>query len=72
MVSGNSLTNSSIQQTWMYLAVPVLLYMGERILRTLRAGYYTVTVVKVAQFLYLYAVNYKSKSGRRCLMEIPS
>ena len=59
MVSGNSLTNSSIQQTWMYLAVPVLLYMGERILRTLRAGYYTVTVVQVAQSYIYYSTLQK-------------
>ena len=43
----------------MYLAVPVLLYMGERILRTLRAGYYTVTVVQVAQSYIYYSTLQK-------------
>ena len=34
-------------QTWMYLSVPVLLYAGERILRALRSGYYSVRMLKV-------------------------
>ncbi|RDX65539.1 Respiratory burst oxidase-like protein F, partial [Mucuna pruriens] len=35
-------------QTWMYLAVPVLLYASERILRLFRSGLYTVRLGKVA------------------------
>lgn len=38
-------------QTWMYIAVPVLLYCGERTLRAFRAGNYTVNIVKVMRFL---------------------
>ncbi|VFQ67682.1 unnamed protein product [Cuscuta campestris] len=34
--------------TWMYLAVPVLLYAGERCLRFFRSGLYTVRLLKVA------------------------
>ncbi|XP_076951899.1 respiratory burst oxidase homolog protein A-like isoform X2 [Bidens hawaiensis] len=34
--------------TWMYLAVPVLLYAGERTLRFFRSGSYTVRILKVA------------------------
>ncbi|CAL9764930.1 unnamed protein product [Musa acuminata subsp. burmannicoides] len=34
--------------TWMYLAAPVLLYVGERSLRALRSGYYSVRLLKVA------------------------
>ncbi|XP_072992801.1 respiratory burst oxidase homolog protein A-like [Typha latifolia] len=34
--------------TWMYLAVPVCLYTGERVLRALRSGYYSVRLLKVA------------------------
>ncbi|KAL3818013.1 hypothetical protein ACJIZ3_003918 [Penstemon smallii] len=34
--------------TWMYLAVPVLLYAGERILRVFRSGFHTVRLLKVA------------------------
>ena len=70
MVSGNSLTNSSIQQTWMYLAGPVLLYAGERILRALRAGYYTVTVVKVS--LTYAPVKFKAHYKFKCLMLLSS
>lgn len=36
-----------VLQTWMYLAVPVLLYAGERTLRALRSGYYSVRLLKV-------------------------
>ncbi|KAJ7567977.1 hypothetical protein O6H91_01G014200 [Diphasiastrum complanatum] len=36
--------------TWMYLAVPVLLYGGERTLRAFRSGHYAVQVVKVCTF----------------------
>ncbi|KAE8675725.1 Respiratory burst oxidase-like protein C [Hibiscus syriacus] len=34
--------------TWMYLAVPVLLYAGERTLRFFRSGFDTVRLLKVA------------------------
>ncbi|KAG8486112.1 hypothetical protein CXB51_019464 [Gossypium anomalum] len=34
--------------TWMYLAVPILLYAGERTLRFFRSGFYTVRLSKVA------------------------
>ncbi|PHT25373.1 Respiratory burst oxidase -like protein A [Capsicum baccatum] len=37
--------------TWMYLAVPVLLYVGERTLRFFRSGLYTVRLLKVRQTL---------------------
>ncbi|KAF3784858.1 Respiratory burst oxidase-like protein F [Nymphaea thermarum] len=36
------------KSTWMYLAVPVLLYAGERILRAFRSGFYSVRIEKVA------------------------
>lgn len=36
-------------QTWMYLAVPVLLYASERILRLFRSGLYTVRLGKVSK-----------------------
>lgn len=35
-------------QTWMYLAVPVSLYVGERVLRALRSRHYSVQIRKVA------------------------
>lgn len=36
--------------TWMYLAVPVLLYACERLIRALRSGYKTVQISKVAVY----------------------
>lgn len=36
--------------TWMYLAVPVLLYASERLLRAFRSGYKTVKILKVAVY----------------------
>lgn len=44
-------------QTWMYVAFPVLLYIGERAFRAIRSGFYEVDILKVFnQFLYL--LNY--------------
>lgn len=34
-------------QTWMYIAFPVLLYIGERIFRAIRSGFYEVDILKV-------------------------
>ncbi|KMZ56541.1 hypothetical protein ZOSMA_93G00050 [Zostera marina] len=34
--------------TWMYIAVPLLLYLGERSLRSLRSESYTVKILKVS------------------------
>ncbi|GAU19386.1 hypothetical protein TSUD_76300 [Trifolium subterraneum] len=36
------------ETTWMYLAVPILLYASERTLRLFRSGLYTVRLIKVA------------------------
>ncbi|XP_041020107.1 respiratory burst oxidase homolog protein B [Juglans microcarpa x Juglans regia] len=36
--------------TWMYLAVPVLLYACERLIRAFRSGYKTVRILKVALY----------------------
>ncbi|XP_068662864.1 respiratory burst oxidase homolog protein B-like [Aristolochia californica] len=36
--------------TWMYLAVPVLLYVCERLIRALRSGYKPVKILKVAVY----------------------
>ncbi|KNA08419.1 hypothetical protein SOVF_162770 [Spinacia oleracea] len=38
------------KSTWMYLAVPVLLYAFERLIRALRSGYKTVQISKVAVY----------------------
>ncbi|XP_075639508.1 respiratory burst oxidase homolog protein A [Castanea sativa] len=37
-----------LKTTWMYLAIPVLMYAGERTLRFFRSGSYTVRLLKVA------------------------
>ncbi|KAK1322374.1 hypothetical protein QJS10_CPA03g00283 [Acorus calamus] len=37
-----------LKTTWMYLSVPVLLYVGERFLRAFRSGDYSVRILKVA------------------------
>ncbi|KAK7818448.1 respiratory burst oxidase homolog protein A [Quercus suber] len=37
-----------LKTTWMYLAIPVLMYAGERTLRFFRSGSYTVHLLKVA------------------------
>ncbi|KAK9292063.1 hypothetical protein L1049_020017 [Liquidambar formosana] len=36
--------------TWMYLAVPIILYACERLIRALRSGYKTVRILKVAVY----------------------
>ncbi|KAB1202200.1 hypothetical protein CJ030_MR8G006581 [Morella rubra] len=36
--------------TWMYLAVPILLYACERLIRAFRSGYKTVRILKVAVY----------------------
>ena len=48
------LTYTSIWQTWMYLAVPVLLYGGERILRALRSSYKSVKLLKVLLIILFF------------------
>ncbi|KAI9088376.1 hypothetical protein K1719_029825 [Acacia pycnantha] len=41
------LTNKWLEKsTWMYVAVPVLLYIGERIFRAIRSGFYEVDILK--------------------------
>ncbi|KAI6707178.1 hypothetical protein NL676_010140 [Syzygium grande] len=65
--------------TWMYLAVPVLLYAGERTLRFFRSGMYTVRLLKVA----IYPGNvltlkmskppqFKYKSGQYMFVQCPA
>ncbi|QHO11059.1 hypothetical protein HN51_068902 [Arachis hypogaea] len=67
------------QTTWMYLAVPVLLYAGERTLRFFRSGLYTVHLKKVA----IYPGNvltlqmskppqFRYKSGQYMFVQCPA
>nr|CAD1834095.1 unnamed protein product [Ananas comosus var. bracteatus] len=68
-----------LKTTWMYLAVPVSLYAGERILRALRSGYYSVRLLKVA----IYPGNvltlqmskppaFRYKSGQYMFVQCPA
>ncbi|KAK7318171.1 hypothetical protein RJT34_02870 [Clitoria ternatea] len=68
-----------LKTTWMYLAVPVLLYASERILRFFRSGLYTVRLVKVA----IYPGNvltlqmskppqFRYKSGQYMFVQCPA
>jgi hypothetical protein len=57
-------------QTWMYISVPLVLYVGERMLRALRSNAYTVKIIKVStggncngKFMQL---NYKCQSFLVC------
>ncbi|KAL1551957.1 respiratory burst oxidase protein A-like [Salvia divinorum] len=65
--------------TWMYLAVPVLLYAGERTLRYFRSGFFSVRILKVA----IYPGNvltlqmskppqFRYKSGQYMFVQCPA
>ncbi|KAK6158294.1 hypothetical protein DH2020_005608 [Rehmannia glutinosa] len=65
--------------TWMYLAVPVLLYAGERTLRYFRSGFHSVRLLKVA----IYPGNvltlqmskppqFRYKSGQYMFVQCPA
>ncbi|OVA02147.1 Cytochrome b245 [Macleaya cordata] len=43
-------TDVTEKTTWMYIAVPVLLYAGERIVRATRSGYDRVKIVKATTY----------------------
>ncbi|KAK3227915.1 hypothetical protein Dsin_007777 [Dipteronia sinensis] len=68
-----------LKTTWMYLAVPVLLYAGERTLRIFRSGFATVRLLKVA----IYPGNvltlqmskppqFRYKSGQYMFVQCPA
>ncbi|CAA7053814.1 unnamed protein product [Microthlaspi erraticum] len=68
-----------VRTTWMYLAVPVLLYGGERTLRYFRSGSYSVRLLKVA----IYPGNvltlqmskpsqFRYKSGQYMFVQCPA
>ncbi|XP_022720836.1 respiratory burst oxidase homolog protein A-like isoform X2 [Durio zibethinus] len=64
--------------TWMYLAVPVFLYAGERTLRFFRSGFYTVRLLKVAIYpggvLTLQMskpLQFRYKSGQYMFVQCP-
>ncbi|XP_052171721.1 respiratory burst oxidase homolog protein A-like [Diospyros lotus] len=68
-----------LKTTWMFLAVPILIYAGERTLRFFRSGFYTVHLLKVA----IYPGNvialqmskptqFQYKSGQYLFVQCPS
>ncbi|KAK8340919.1 hypothetical protein V6Z11_A08G132800 [Gossypium hirsutum] len=65
--------------TWMYLAVPILLYAGERTLRFFRSGFYTVRLSKVAIYpggvlalLMSKPPQIRYKSGQYMFVQCPA
>ncbi|XP_042479611.1 respiratory burst oxidase homolog protein A-like [Macadamia integrifolia] len=65
--------------TWMYIAIPVLLYAGERTLRFFRSGFYSVRLRKVAIYpgkvLTLQVSkpsNFRYKSGQYMFLQCPA
>ncbi|XP_010261399.1 PREDICTED: respiratory burst oxidase homolog protein A [Nelumbo nucifera] len=68
-----------LKTTWMYLAVPVLLYAGERILRFFRSGFYSVRLLKVTIYpgnvLALQMskpAQFQYKSGQYMFVQCPA
>eukprot|EP01018_Ginkgo_biloba_P027729 Gb_19318 [translate_table: standard] len=67
------------EQTWMYLAVPFLLYAGERTLRAFRSGYYSVRILKVAIYpgnvlslVMSKPQGFRYKSGQYIFVQCPT
>ncbi|KAK8483605.1 hypothetical protein V6N12_020358 [Hibiscus sabdariffa] len=60
--------------TWMYLAVPVLLYAGERTLRFLRSGSYTVAIYPggVLTLQMSKPPQFRYKSGQYMFVQCPA
>ncbi|XP_022978940.1 respiratory burst oxidase homolog protein A-like [Cucurbita maxima] len=68
-----------LMTTWMYVAFPVLLYAGERILRFFRSGSYTVQIQKVAIYpgnvlkLQMFKPpQFQYKSGQYMFVQCPA
>nr|KYP62206.1 Respiratory burst oxidase isogeny protein F [Cajanus cajan] len=64
--------------TWMYISVPLLLYVAERTLRTRRSTHYTVKIMKVSRLpgnvfsLIMSKPNgFKYKSGQYIFLQCP-
>ncbi|KAK7258908.1 hypothetical protein RIF29_24497 [Crotalaria pallida] len=49
--------NTNFHKTWMYVAVPMMIYACERLLRTFRSGYKRVDILKVAVYPDLLALH---------------
>ncbi|TYI17343.1 hypothetical protein ES332_A07G017500v1 [Gossypium tomentosum] len=67
------------RSTWMYIAVPLLLYMGERTVRACRAEHYSVKIFKVSvlpgdvfSMVMSKPQGFKYKSGQYIFLQCPS
>ncbi|TYI71839.1 hypothetical protein E1A91_D07G017700v1 [Gossypium mustelinum] len=67
------------RSTWMYIAVPLLLYMGERTVRACRAEHYSVKIFKVSvlpgdvfSMIMSKPQGFKYKSGQYIFLQCPS
>ncbi|XP_071911276.1 respiratory burst oxidase homolog protein E-like isoform X1 [Coffea arabica] len=67
------------KSTWMYISVPLLLYVAERSLRTCRSGHYAVKILKVSVLpgdvfsLIISKPNgFKYKSGQYIFLKCPT
>ncbi|KAL5813375.1 hypothetical protein ACOSQ3_024135 [Xanthoceras sorbifolium] len=73
------LTNNLTEKTtWMYIAIPVLLYAGERIFRAIRSGFYEVKILKAILYpgkllsLKLHkAEGFSHKNGMYIFLQCP-
>ncbi|XP_077230452.1 respiratory burst oxidase homolog protein F-like [Tasmannia lanceolata] len=64
--------------TWMYIAIPILLYTGERIVRAIRAGFYDVKILeaavypgKVLSLKLRKPVGFRYRSGMYIFIQCP-
>ncbi|XP_010273898.1 PREDICTED: respiratory burst oxidase homolog protein E [Nelumbo nucifera] len=65
--------------TWMYISIPLLLYMGERSLRTSRSTHYSVKILKasvlpgsVLSIVMAKPQGFKYKSGQYIFLQCPN
>lgn len=65
--------------TWMYITVPLLLYVAERSLRTCRSEHYSVKILKVSvlpgnvfSLIMLKPPGFKYRSGQYIFLQCPS
>ncbi|KAF8388686.1 hypothetical protein HHK36_025366 [Tetracentron sinense] len=65
--------------TWMYISIPLLLYVGERSLRTCRSEYYSVKILKVSvlpgsvlSLIMSKPHGFKYRSGQYIFLQCPT
>ncbi|OMO86369.1 hypothetical protein COLO4_21217 [Corchorus olitorius] len=70
---------TGISMTWMYISVPLLLYIGERSVRTCRSEHYSVKIFKISvlpgnvfSMVMSKPQGFKYKSGQYIFLQCPS